>query len=413
MRWEAFVGLRYLRTRRSEAFVSVITLISTLGVMTGVMVMVITLSVMTGFEEDLRDRILGLHPHLRVDGSFGADNISDAEGVAALLREDPRVTDAAPVANGQLVLSASGSLSGVYARGVDPASASSVVGIRPYMVSGSLEALADRHEHGRSRLGGVVVGAALLDRLLLQTGDLVTLMAPSFMASPVGALPRSRRFVVVGSFDSGMAEYDSGLLYMPIEDAVLLMGLEGGSGVEARVVDPYKAGEVASDLNLKLGLPYWVTSWTESHRNVFEALALEKTVYFLVLMLIILVAAFNIVATLYMVVMEKRRDIAVLRTLGARSMSVALVFVCKGMIIATVGTGLGALFGWLICLGLGQYEWIKLPEGVFYVSRLPVRIVLANFLSVMGAAMTLCLAAAIFPARKAVGVVPVDVLRYE
>ncbi|MFQ5476991.1 MAG: FtsX-like permease family protein [Candidatus Binatia bacterium] len=414
MNWELFVGLRYLRSRRSETFVSVITVISTLGVLLGVMVMTITLSVMTGFEEDLRSRILGLHPHIQITDRLGGGMITDPELLVAAVVEDERVIDAAPVINSQVMVSDRGRLFGVYARGVDLLSSSSTEGIRSYVVEGSMDGLAVWHDYDGARLEGIVVGAELAGKLGLGLGDIVTLMVPSFSASPLGALPRSKRFVLTGLFDSGMVEYDSGLVYLSIDAARILLDTGSGvSGIEARVRDPYEAAEVASALNERLGLPYWASSWTDSHRNVFEALKLEKTVYFLVLLLIILVAAFNIVATLYMVVMEKRRDIAIMKTMGATNSSIAFIFVCKGMIIAAVGTGVGALLGYLACVGLDQYELIDLPEGVFYVSTLPVRILLTNFLAVVSASLALCLGACVFPAWKAVRVVPVDVLRYE
>jgi lipoprotein-releasing system permease protein len=211
-----------------------------------------------------------------------------------------------------------------------------------------------------------------------------------------------------------MVEYDAGLVYLAIEDARALLKLGPvATGIEAVLENPNKAPQVAAALNERIGMPYWVQSWTEIHRNVFEALQLEKTVYFLVLLLIILVSAFTIVATLYMVVMEKRRDIAVLKTMGANDRSIAIIFVAKGLLIGVLGTGAGALLGYLACLGLDRYEFIDLPEGVFYVSTLPVRIVASNFVLVSAASVAICLGACLFPAWKAARVVPVDVLRYE
>jgi len=230
----------------------------------------------------------------------------------------------------------------------------------------------------------------------------------------MGAMPRSKRFVVAALFDSGMAEYDGALVFMGIEDARALFGVGPiATGIEARLREPYEAPEVAADLSALIGMPYWVEPWTEAHRNVFEALKLEKTAYFLILLLIILVAAFTIVSTLYMVVMEKRRDIAVLKTMGAHDASIARIFVLKGLLIGGTGTTLGALFGWLGCLALARYEIVSLPEGVFYVNTLPIRMEPENFVMVMAASMVICLGACLFPAWKAARVVPVDVLRYE
>jgi len=414
MRWELFVGLRYLRSRRRENFVSVITVISTLSVLLGVMVLTIVLSVMTGFEEDLRSRILGLNPHIRIGEQLAGGVIRDPDELAAIVAEQPHVIAAAPVISSQMLVSADGRMFGVYARGVDPRSPSSVHGIMDFVKEGDTASLGARHEYGGGSLPGVMIGMELAKRLGVGLGDPVSLTVPSLGASPLGALPRSRRFLVTALYDSGMVEYDSGLVYLALDDVRALLGLEHvATGIEAVVDDPYLAPQIARQLNDKLGLPYYAQSWTEIHRNVFEALRLEKTVYFLVLLLIILVAAFTIVATLYMVVMEKRRDVAVLKAMGATDTSVAMIFVHKGLLIGVLGTGLGALFGYLACLGLDRYKLIDLPEGVFYVATLPVRIVPANFLTVAAASVVICLAATLFPAWKAARVVPVDVLRYE
>ena len=414
MRWELFVGLRYLRSRRRENFVSVITVISTLSVLLGVMVLTIVLSVMTGFEEDLRSRILGLNPHIRIGEQLAGGVIRDPDELAAIVAEQPHVIAAAPVISSQMLVSADGRMFGVYARGVDPRSPSSVHGIMDFVKEGDTASLGARHEYGGGSLPGVMIGMELAKRLGVGLGDPVSLTVPSLGASPLGALPRSRRFLVTALYDSGMVEYDSGLVYLALDDVRALLGLEHvATGIEAVVDDPYRAPQIARQLNDKLGLPYYAQSWTEIHRNVFEALRLEKTVYFLVLLLIILVAAFTIVATLYMVVMEKRRDVAVLKAMGATDTSVAMIFVHKGLLIGVLGTGLGALFGYLACLGLDRYKLIDLPEGVFYVATLPVRIVPANFLTVAAASVVICLAATLFPAWKAARVVPVDVLRYE
>ncbi|MFN2377720.1 MAG: FtsX-like permease family protein [Candidatus Binatia bacterium] len=414
MSWELFVGLRYLRSRRSEAFVSVITFISTLGVLLGVMVLTMTLAIMTGFEEDLRARILGLHPHLRVTNRLGTGVIDKPDEIVAAMKSDPRVRDAAAVVQSQMLASSGDTLLGVFARGVDGASESSTSGIESYIVEGSIDDVGKRIASGGVELPTVMIGRELAGKLLVERGDVIRLMSPRFSASPMGAMPRARRFVVAAVFDSGMVEYDSALVFMGIDDARALFGVgHVATGIEARLHEPYDAPAAALDFNERIGMPYWVEPWTEAHRNVFAALKLEKTAYFLVLLLIILVAAFTIVSTLYMVVMEKRRDIAVLKTMGAGDGSIARIFVMKGLLIGGVGTGLGALFGWLGCLALAKYEFIDLPEGVFYVKTLPVRLDPENFLMVMGASMIICLGACLFPAWKASRVVPVDVLRYE
>ncbi|MBI5504907.1 MAG: ABC transporter permease [Deltaproteobacteria bacterium] len=414
MSWELFVGLRYLRSRRSESFVSVITLISTLGVLLGVMVLTVALSIMTGFEQDLRSRILGLHPHLRVSKKIGNGLIEKPDEIVAAVRGDARVLDAAAVVQSQMLVSSGDYLIGVFARGVDPEVPSSLFGIKDYVTEGSLSDIGKRFDVEGSQLPGIMIGRELADKLLVERGDVIRLMSPRFSASPLGAMPRSRRFVVETLYNSGMLEYDSALVFMSLGDARALFGVGPiATGIEARLADPYQAPEVAAALNERIGMPYWVESWTDAHRNVFAALKLEKTAYFLILLLIILVAAFTIVSTLYMVVMEKRRDIAVLKTMGATDASIARVFVLKGLLIGGVGTFGGALVGFLGCLALARYHFIDLPPGVFYVSTLPVRIEASNFMMVTAASMVICFGACLFPAWKAARVVPVDVLRYE
>ncbi len=414
MSWELFVGMRYLRSRRREAFVSVITAISVMSVLVGVMVLTVVLAVMTGFEEDLRDRILGLHPHLRVTSPLGGSVEPELDRLLAEVGGHQDVVEAAPVLGGQYLVRSGEAVAGVYGRGVDPARNGSTSGVAPFVVEGAAAALAGRHSFKGAMLPGLMIGRELGRRLGLGLGEVVTLMAPGASPSPLGLLPRSKRFVVVAVYDSGMAEYDAGLVYLNIDDAGRLLGEGGGQkGIEATTTDPYQAPRIARELNAALGMPYWVESWTEVHRNVFEALALEKTVYFLVLMLIVLVSAFTIVASLYMVVMEKRRDIAVLKAMGAADGSVARIFLYKGLAVGLFGTVAGVLFGYLLCLGLDRYEFIDLPAGVFYVSTLPVRIVPGNFIVVAAASFLVCLAACLFPAWKAARVVPADVLRYE
>lgn len=419
MGWELFVGFRYLRSKRRENFVSVITAISTLSVLLGVAVLTIVLSVMTGFEEDLRSRILGLHPHLSLSDRLGHGYIRNPEDFANLLKADPRVVAAAPVISAQMLVSSHGRMQGVYARGVEPGDSSSVHGITGFVVEGSAAALGERSvptnpEGGEVPLPTVMIGRELSKRLGVGLGESVSLMIPDLAATPIGAVPRSRRAVVGAVYDSGMVEYDVGLIYMGIDDARALLGLgEVATGIEAVLHEPYEAPAVAETINAQLGVPYYAESWTEVHRNVFEALQLEKTVYFLVLLLIILVSSFTIVSALYMVVMEKRRDVAVLKTMGATDRSIASIFVAKGLLIGCFGTAAGVALGYVACAALDRYQFIDLPEGVFYVSTLPVRMVPGNFAMVAAASVVICLGACLFPAWKAARVIPVDVLRYE
>jgi lipoprotein-releasing system permease protein len=421
VRYELFLSLRYLRARRREVFVSLITMISMIGVMIGVMTLNIVLAVMTGFEEDLRERILGFNPHVVISSLQGlVDGYPD---VLDTVRQVPDVVAAAPFVYSQVMASAGQNVSGILVRGVDPALASAVVDIAAYLSSGEIEQLGRKQEFTFQneetlhtvQLSGVLIGHELARQLGVSVGDPIKIISPlSTTPGALGLVPKVKRFVVVGVFDSGMFEYDSALVYMALADAQRFFTLgEQVTGVEVRVQDVYQAQAVAQELEARLGFPYTARDWTEINRNLFAALSLEKTVYFIVLLLIVLVAAFNIVATLIMVVMEKRKDIAVLKSMGAPGRAISRIFIYKGLVIGVIGTLLGTLFGWLGCWLLDRYEFIELPKDVFYVSTLPVKIYLENFLVVGVSSMLICLVATIYPARQAARLAPVEVIRYE
>ena len=421
MRYELFLSLRYLRARRRQAIISLITLISIVGVMIGVMTLNIVLAVMTGFEEDLRDRILGFTPHVVISSLDGLIHEPDEVGTRAAAA--PEVVAAAPFVYGQVLVSAGQQVSGALVRGVEPARAGAVVDIAAYLSDGDLAQL------GRPQalsfevdgavqtvtLSGVLVGHELARQLGVQVGDPLNVISPlGAVPGPMGVVPRVKRFVVAGVFDAGMYEYDSALVYMALTDAQQFFTLDTQvTGVEIKIGNPSAAPDVARALEATLGFPYTARDWTEVNRNVFAALELEKVVYFIVVLLIVLVAAFNIIASLVMVVMEKRKDIAVLKSMGASDAAVRRVFVTKGLVIGALGTLSGTALGWLGCWALDRYEFIELPKDVFYVSTLPVKMYVENFLIVGVSSMLICLLATIYPARQAALLSPVEVLRYE
>jgi len=427
VRYELMVGLRYLRAKRSEAFISLITVISIVGVMIGVMTLNIVLAVMTGFEEDLRDRILGFNPHIVLVSYAGT--ITNPDEVVRKVRDTPGVAAAAPLVYSQVMLSSGQSVSGVVVRGVPPEMEEAVIDLKAHLTSGSLAGLGapfevpveggdkDTNKDGRAdttTLTGVILGGELAKQLGLAIGDPVSVVSPLGTPSPVGPIPKVKRFVLAGTFDSGMYDYDSGLLYMGLADAQKFFGLGNAiTGVEIRVTDLYNAEKVARQLEQNLGTPFRARDWMEVNRNLFLAFKLEKVVYFIVLTLIVLVAAFNIVATLIMVVMEKRKDIAILKSMGATDRSIARIFMLKGLIIGTVGTALGVLGGYAGCWVLARYQFVELPKDVFYVSTLPVRVYGENFATVALVSVVICLLATIYPARQAAGLAPVEVIRYE
>ena len=418
MRYELFIGLRYLRAKRKEAFISLITVISMLGVMIGVMTLNIVLAVMTGFEEDLRDRILGFNPQVIVLSFNGT--ISDYMGVTERVRQVPGVVAAAPFIYGQVMLSAQQNVTGAAVRGVGPGS-EGVVELQRHLKQGDVRELGKLHDvpvddgkQGTVELPGIIVGKDVARQLGLIIGDPVSVISPVATPTAVGMVPRVKRFVLVGLFDSGMAEYDASLVYMDLASAQQFFDLGNNvTGIEVRVTDLYGAKEVGERISAALGFPFRVRDWMEVNHNLFSALKLEKTVYFIVLLLIVLVAAFNIVATLIMVVMEKRKDIAILKSMGATRVGVGRIFVFKGMVIGVVGTLIGNIGGYIACWLLKRYQFIELPKDVFYVNTLPVKMYPEYFLAVTAASLLICLLATVYPARQAARLAPVDVIRYE
>ena len=416
MRYELFIGLRYLRARRRETFISLITLISILGVMIGVMTLNVVMAVMTGFEEVLRDRLLGINAHIAVVKP--GDRLTDYEQVVDQIEQEKGVVAAAPSVYGQVMVTSGARVSGVVVRGIDPERAARVVDVQPYIKEGSLGALNKSYPvevEGRSvSLPGVILGTRLAGQLKALVGEPVQVVSPLATPTVLGMVPKVRRFVVVGLFDSGMHEYDATLVYMNLADAQRFFEIgDSVSSIEIRVEDVYQAQEIAGRIQRKLGFPYFAEDWSRLWPNLFSALRLEKTVYFLVLLLMVLIGAFNIISTLIMVVMEKKKDIAILQSMGATRRSIRRIFLIKGCVIGTVGTLLGVLFGYGICLLIERYQFIELPKDVFLISTVPVRIYLGNFVLVALTSFFVCLLASVYPARHAAKLDPVEIIRYE
>ena len=417
MRYALFIGLRYLRAKRRDAFVSLITVIATAGVAIGVLTLDVVLSVMTGFEEDLRDRILGFNPHVLVTSYTGL--VRDYPEVLKRVRSVPDVVAVEPFVYGQVMLSSSDDVAGALVRGIEPVP-NGAIDFRKHLQEGHLADLASEHplppEAGLEgvKLPGIILGKDLARQLGVTPGDPINMVSPVGIPTAIGLVPRVKRFVVVGIFESGMAEHDSALAYVELHAAQRFFEIgDRVTGLEVRVDDLYRARAVAEHISKRLGFPYLVRDWTEMNHSIFSALKLEKTVYVIVLLLIVLVAAFNIVATLIMVVMEKRKDIAILKSMGATRAGIAQIFLFKGGIIGGIGTLLGSAGGYLICWALQRYQFVKLPEGVFYVDTLPVRMYPEYFALIVIVSLAICLLASIYPARQAARLVPVDVIRYE
>lgn len=421
MNWEWFVGLRYLRSRRRAAVLSLISLISLFGVTIGVGVLDIVMSVMSGLETDLREKILGFNPHVVVV-NYGA-TMTDVPEALEKVRAVPGVTAVSPFIYGQAMLGIGRNVSGVVVRGIDPATAHDVVDVGAHLTSGSIAGLSENHSvplpadegGGHAELKGVLVGRELARQLGVDVGEVVNVISPLGTMTPAGMVPRMKRFVVAGIFDSGMFEYDTTLAYMAIPEAQRFFDMKDGvTGLEVRVDHVYDAREIGRAIETALGgFPYRARDWMEVNRNLFSALQLEKVVYGIVLCLIVVVAAFNILATLTMVVKEKRRDIAVLKSLGASGSAIGRIFILNGATIGIAGTVLGSILGVVGSWALAKYQFVELPKDVFLVNTIPVRMEPLNFVIVALVSVAICILAALAPARRAAGLVPVEVLRYE
>jgi lipoprotein-releasing system permease protein len=413
MRYELLVGLRYTRAKRRNHFISFISLTSMAGIALGVAALIVVLSVMNGFQRELRERILGVASHVQVTGS--GNRLPDWQAVIARVAEHPRVLAAAPFVNAQAMLAAGSAVRGAVVRGVLPADEERVADIGRHMRAGELDTLRPGEWH-------IVLGAELARALGLVRGDKVTLIAPQGQVTPAGVIPRLRQFTVTGIFEVGMFEYDSGLALVHLEDAQRLYQMDSAvSGVRLKLDDLFAARSVARELMTTLDPSLYATDWTRSHANFFRAVEIEKRVMFIILTLIVAVAAFNIVSTLVMLVTDKNADIAILRTLGASPGSVMQIFIVQGALIGVIGTLIGVVGGVLIGLNVdvvvpaieNALGFKFLAKDVYYITDLPSEVLPADVATIGGVSLVLSLLATIYPSWRASRVNPAEALRYE
>jgi lipoprotein-releasing system permease protein len=414
MSYELFIGLRYLKAKRKQTFVSLITLISIAGVMVGVTALIVVIAVMNGFKEDLREKILGVTSHVVISRFDG--NITNYQQVNLQVEQVKGVTAATPFIYTQVMISSRQSISGAVLRGIDPETAVKVINLARNLRTGSLEELGVVDRSGdTTTTPGIILGNELARNLGVVRGEPVTVISPLGRLTPLGRVPRSQTFRVSGIFDSGMYEYDSTLAYVSLGAAQRFLGIgDRVTGIEVRVDDIYRADRVARDISKTLaGYPYWSRDWMRMNKNLFSALKLEKIVMFIILTLIILVAAFNIIGTLIMVVIEKTRDIAILKSMGATRRSIMKIFMIEGMVIGLVGTMLGLLGGYTLCELLATYQFIELPQDVYYISTLPVKMDPLDVTIIALAAIAISLVATVYPAWQASRLDPAEAIRYE
>jgi lipoprotein-releasing system permease protein len=407
--FELFVATRYLLARRKQAFISLISFISILGVMVGVMALLIALALMTGLQGELRDRIVGASAHVYV---FKAgEGIRDPVAEVTKLRQLPHVIGAAPAVIGQgLVTSAQGAEAPATIKGVDPSLEPSVTDIRRAMKSGSLDAVRAKPEG----LDGLVLGQDLAHTLGVRVGDTITLLTPGGTLTPFGYLGMGRRTLkVVGIFSLGLYEFDSLYALVDLPVAERLLGKDHPDFVQLRLDDMFSAPAISANIQETLGLEYTTQDWADMNKSLFSALKLEKMAISITIGLIVMVAALNIVASLVLLVMEKSRDIAILKTMGSPAASIRRIFMLQGLIIGLVGTSMGAIAGCTLIYILDRYRLIHVPIDVYQISYVPFTLMPLDFATVIVSAILICFVATIYPSRQASRLDPAQALRYQ
>jgi lipoprotein-releasing system permease protein len=412
------IGLRYLKAKRKSTFISIITFISTAGVTLGVMALIIVLAVMTGFERDLKEKILGTNAHLVIIRS-GAP-MDNYKNIMEQLKRLPGVEAATPFIYNQVMLSTGRNVSGVVLRGIEPTSDKMVTRLSAAIVQGSMDTL-DPVAEGTAE-PGIMIGRELAKHLNLALGDRVNVVSPSGTITPLGMMPKLKPFRVSGIFNTGMFEYDSTLAYVSIKQAQRFFDLSDTvTGIQLKVTDVYATTELSKKINHEFGPELYARDWMQMNRNILFALKTEKVVMFIILTLIVLVAAFGIASTLFMVVMEKTRDIAILKTMGARSSSIMKIFVFEGLLIGVVGTVLGVLSGLLISYNLELIiDIVQRVTGknffskeIYYLDHFPSHVVMSDVLAISVTAILISFIATLYPAWQASRMLPAEALRYE
>lgn len=405
--YQIFIALRYLKSKKKNKGVSVTTAISIGGVAVGVMALLVVLAVMTGFQQDLQKKILGANAHIIVRSFSGS--ISDYETLATKIRREKHVVSVAPFVLGQVMVSSGHSAHGVFLKGIDPDLEARTTEIISHIKDGDMRGL-----NAEEGVSGIILGKELAANLGVFIGDKVNVISPIGEIGPMGMLPRVKQFKVVAIFEIGMFEYDSNLVLVGMKTAQDFFSLKNEiSGIEVHLDDIYKAPVVRQRIQEELDMPFQVMDWMQMNKNLFSALKLEKFAMFIILVLIVLVASFNIISNLIMNVIEKSREIAILKAIGATNTGIMTVFMLQGLLIGLIGTCIGVTGGYALGYILNTYEIIKLPADVYYLSHLPVKMELFDFCVVSLSAIIISFIATLYPAWQAAKLNPVEPLRYE
>ncbi len=416
MKYEWFIGIRYLKAKRKQTFISIITVISIVGVMVGVMTLIIVLAVMSGFEKTLKEKILGTQAHL-VLLKASQEGMDHYEEVAKKVEGVKGVVSAAPFILNQVMVSSESSVSGVVLKGIDPDRVGKVTELAHNLKAGRLQDL--KRVDGEA---GIILGVELAKHLSVGVDDLIQVISPLGTITPMGMMPKMKRFRVKGIFHSGMYEYDSTMAYVSLESAQKFFSMGSRvTGIEIKTQDIYKVKEIGREIRHLMGFPFWTKDWMEMNRNLFSALKLEKIAMFIILVLIILVAGFNIISSLIMVVMEKNKDIAILKSMGAPSRSILKIFLIEGLVIGLVGTVVGTVLGLGAAFNLEKItEYVEhlfgfkiLASDIYYIDKLPSQVNPLDVFLIVITAILITLLATIYPAWRGSKLDPAEALRYE